>query len=96
MAKLGSATPLGKATDAVLVNVPVAVLAVCAVKLNVAVPLTSKLTVVLMFPLPPGTAQLEPADAVQVQVALLKVAGKTSVTVAPVTAIGPLLVTTIV
>lgn len=96
LAGLGSAIPVGVATVAVFVSVPVAVLAVCAVKLKVAVPFTAKLTVVLMFPVPPGIAQLEPTDAVQVHVAPLSVAGKLSVTVAPVTAIGPLLVTTIV
>lgn len=96
LAGLGSATPEGVATVAVFVSVPVAVLAVCAVKLNVAVPFTAKLTVVLMLPVPLGTAQLEPAEAVQVHVAPLNVAGKLSVTVAPVTAIGPLFVTTIV
>jgi len=92
----GSATPLGKATEAVFPSVPVAVLATCAVKLKVAVPPTARLTVALIFPLPPGTAQLEPAEAVQVQVALLNAAGKLSVMVAPVTAMGPLLVTTMV
>ena len=96
LAGFGSATPLGRATDAVLVNVPVAELEVCAVKLKVAVPFTARLTVALMLPLPLGAPQLEPADAVQVQVAPLSVPGKTSVTVAPVTAIGPLFVTTMV
>ena len=93
--EFGSAIPLGVATVAVLVSVPVAVLDVCAVRLNVAVPFTARLTVALMLPAPLGEPQLEPAEAVQVHVALLKLAGSTSVTVAPVTAIGPLLVTTI-
>lgn len=58
-------------------------------------PLTARFTAVLMLPVPVGAPQLEPAEAVQVHVALLNVAGSMSVTVAPVTAIGPLLVTTI-
>lgn len=95
-AGLGSATPFGNATVAVFVRIPVAVLAVNAVRLKVAVPLTVKLTVVLMLPFPAGVPQLEPAEAVQVHVALLSEAGNISVTVAPVTAIGPLLVTTMV
>lgn len=57
-------------------------------------PFTARLTVALMLPVPVGAPQLEPAEAVQVHVALLRVAGRLSVTVAPVTAIGPLFVTT--
>ena len=96
LAELGSAMPLGCATVAVFVSVPVAVLAACAVNVKVAVPFTARFTVVLRFPVPLVAVQLEPADAAQVHVAPLNVAGKLSVTVAPVTAIGPLLVTTIV
>ena len=40
--------------------------------------------------------KLDPALAVQVQVPIVKPLGAVSVTVAPVTALGPLLVTTIV
>ena len=93
---LVSVVPAGGATVAVFASVPVAVLETVAVRLNVAVPLTSRFTVALIFPVPFGAPQLEPADAVQVQVALLNVFGKVSVTVAPVTALGPALLTTIV
>mgnify|MGYP005610608787 CR=1 FL=1 len=44
----------------------------------------------------PLAAQLEPAVAAQVQVALVTLAGKLSVTVAAVTALGPALDATIV
>lgn len=57
-------------------------------------PFTARLTVALMLPVPVGAPQLEPTEVVQVHVALLRVAGRLSVTVAPVTAIGPLFVTT--
>lgn len=95
-ALFGSVMPLGVATEAMLVSVPVAVLAMVAVTVNVAVPFTARLTVALMLPLPLGVPQLEPAAAVQVQVAFVSVFGKLSVTVALVTATGPLLLTTIV
>jgi hypothetical protein len=66
-----------------------------AVAVKVAVPPDSRLTLALRFPLP-DAGQLDPADAAQVQVTPLTCAGKLSVTVAPVTALGPPLLTTIV
>src|SRR5438874_2614511 len=48
-----------------------------------------------MLPVPLAV-QLLPADAAHVQLALLMPAGSVSVTVAPVTALGPALLTTIV
>lgn len=91
---VGSVVPLGAETVATLVSVPDALLESVAVKANVAVPLAAKLTVALMLPEPLGVPQLDPAEAVQVHVALLSELGRLSTTVAPVTALGPLLVTT--
>ena len=73
------------------VPVPLAV----AVTVNVAVPPLSRSTLSARFP-EPLAAQLEPALATQVQLALESEAGKLSVTVAPVTALGPAFDATIV
>ncbi len=89
----GSFTPTGAVTVAVLEMVPVP-LAV-AVTVNVAVPPLSRSTVAARLPAPLA-GQTEPPLAVQVQVAPLSCAGKTSVTVAPVTALGPALLATMV
>lgn len=91
-----SRTPTGAVTVAVFDRVPVAPGAIVAVRVNVAVPETSSDTVVLILPAPAVAPQLEPALAVQVQLAPLSVPGKVSVTVAPVTADGPALLTVIV
>src|SRR6266550_2455892 len=61
----------------------------------VAVPPLSRFTKALRLPLPLA-GQLEPADAAHVQVTALSCAGKTSLTVAPTTALGPALLATIV
>src|SRR6266550_2059402 len=66
-----------------------------AVAVKVAVPPLRRLTKALRLPLPLA-GQLEPADAAQVQVTALNCAGKTSLTVAPTTALGPALLATIV
>ena len=58
-------------------------------------PLLRRLMVSVMLPVP-DAVQVDPADATQVQVAPLSVAGRVSVMVAPVTFDGPLLVATIV
>ncbi len=63
--------------------------------MNVAVPALSRFTLADRFPLPLA-GQVEPADAAHVQVTALSGAGKTSLTVAPTTALGPALVATIV
>src|SRR5882762_10612063 len=82
----GSLVPAGAVTVAVLLIVPEPAVTV-AVAVKVAVPPTSRLTGALMFP-EPLAGQLEPADAAHVQVTLATWAGKLSVTVAPVTALG--------
>jgi hypothetical protein len=90
----GSVMPFGGAAVAVFTSVPVAVLETLAVKLNVAAPPDNRLTVALIFPPPLAAPQLDPAVAVQVQIAFVRMTGKLSVTVAAVTALGPSLVTT--
>src|SRR2546427_10379996 len=89
----GSFTPAGAVTVATLVSVPVPVTVAVAVK--VAVPPTSRLMLVLRLPLPLA-GQLDPADAAHVHVTPLTWAGKTSLTVAPATALGPAWLATIV
>lgn len=93
---VGSVTPFGATTVAVLLIVPVASERTVAVKVNVAVPLAARLTVALMFPLPFGLPQLDPADAVQVQLAFINCGGRLSVTVAPIIELGPLFLAIIV
>jgi hypothetical protein len=88
--------PAGGATIPVLSRLPVAAALMFAVTVYVAVPFTSRLTVLLMLPLPLAAAQLEPADATQVHGADVIAAGNVSVTGALVTGLGPLLVTVIV
>lgn len=60
------------------------------------VPFTATSAVVLMLPVPFVDPQAEPAEAVQVQVAFVRLAGRLSATAAPVTALGPEFVTTMV
>ena len=90
----GSFSPAGAVTVAVFVIVPEAAVTV-AVAVNVAVPPFRRLTLALRLPLPLA-GQLDPAEATHVQVTLATWAGKLSVTVAPVTALGPALLATIV
>src|SRR5439155_1715119 len=66
-----------------------------ALPVNVAVPPLSRFTLAAMLPLPLA-GQLDPALAAQVQAPIVRPAGAVSVTVAPVTALGPLLVVTMV
>ena len=88
--------PAGTATVAVLASVPDADGDTVPWTVKVAVPPSSRLTAdVLILPLPEA-GQLLPAMAAQVQLTLVIAAGTVSVTVAPVTANGPLLVTTMV
>src|SRR5437016_5569800 len=89
----GSFTPAGAVTVATLVSVPVPVTVAVAVK--VAVPPTSRLMLAFRLPLPLA-GQLDPADAAHVQVTPVSWAGNASLTVAPVTALGPALLATIV
>src|SRR5438445_114127 len=90
----GSLIPAGAVTVAVFVIVPELAVTV-AVAVNVAVPPLSRLTLALRLPLPLA-GQVDPADAAQVKRTLATCARKLSVTVAPLTALGPALLATIV
>src|SRR5262245_19879211 len=95
---LGSVTPAGGATVAVLVNEPVAEGSIATVKVKVTVALTGRSTVVARAPTPlvgPVTVP-PPLLALAVHVAAVTPAGSGSDTLAPVTALGPLLLTTMV
>jgi hypothetical protein len=87
-AAVGSVTPAATATVTVFTSVPVAAEAMVAVRVNVAVPLGSRSTVVLMFPRP-DAGHVEPAEAVHVHVTPERVAGTVSVTVVATAADGP-------
>lgn len=89
---LGSVMPAGGAIYAVLTIDPVAPFDTVALIVYVSVPFAKMFAVVLILPLPP--AQLDPLDAVQAQVTLVKLTGNVSVIVALVIALGPALVTT--
>jgi hypothetical protein len=91
----GSGTAPGGVTVAVLTSEPVAVGNTDDVTVNVAVEPGARLTVVLIPPLPLGAAQLPPAEAAQVHVAAPNFEERGSVTVAPLTALGPLFLTVI-
>lgn len=92
----GSVEPLGEVTLAVFVTGAVASVGKVAVKVKVAVPALARLTVVLMLPVPLTAPQLDPLDATQTHETLVRMAGTLSATVAPVTGLGPSLVTVIV
>src|SRR2546428_104651 len=92
---VGSVTPTGAAIVSVLAIEPLALPATVALTVNVAVPALSSFTLAAMLPLPLA-GQLDPTLAVQVQAPIVKPAGAVSVIVAPVTALGPLLVATMV
>ena len=94
-AGVGSVTPAGGATVAVLARLPVAAAAIRPVTVNVTVAPTGRLTVVLMLPLPLAV-HVPPPVPVHVQVTPLSDAGMVSATVAAVTAEGPALVAAIV
>ncbi len=91
----GSGMPAGGATVTVFVMSPNASERTGAVTVNVAVPPLSRFTRASMVPLPEA-GPLDPALYVAVHVGLENSAGITSTTRAPVTAVGPSLVTTIV
>src|SRR5260370_442810 len=94
--KLGSVTPAGSVTVAVLLRMPVALAATVALTVKVAIPPTGRLTVVPMLPLPEAEPHEPPADPTQFQLTPVRAAGMVSVTVAPVTALGPAFEATIV
>ena len=92
----GSVTPPGGAIVTVLFCAPVVAGGTVPVTVNVAVPPTSRFTAAVTPEGPPLAGQLDPADAVHVHVKLLNAAGSGSLTVAPVTTLGPRFVATIV
>jgi hypothetical protein len=93
-ARIGSMTPAGAATVAVFVRVPIAPGAIVPVRTKVALPPTSRATGSSTPPFPDG-GHVEPADAVQVQLTVIRTGGGGSVTIAPVTGSGPAFPTTI-
>src|SRR5512139_2494073 len=84
----------GWVTVAVLLSVPVAPAGRFPVTVYVALPPTSRLSVVLMLP-KPLAVQLDPGDAAHVHVTPVSTAGSVSVTLLPIASSGPLLVTLI-
>src|SRR4051794_15498968 len=95
---VGSVTPCGGLAVVVLTRVPVAEELTWTVKVKVTVALTGRSTVVARAPLPlvgPETLP-PPLLAVAVQLAVVTPPGKGSDTLAPLTALGPALLTTIV
>ncbi len=95
-ALLGSPTPGGAATAAVLVTVPSWFKAIVASMVNNADSPAARSTVVTMSPAPLAAAHAELGSAAQVHATPDRPAGITSVTAAPATADGPWLVTTTV
>src|SRR6266508_1796291 len=95
---LGSVVPLGGVTVALLTNCPVVPLGTVPLSVKMALPPLTRLTVVAMLPVPLAAPHAFGAVAEQVQVnpAPLRAAGSGSETAAPVTSLGPLLVTTTV
>src|SRR5438093_324940 len=93
---LGSAIPAGPVTRAVLRREPVAEGETVALRVKVAVPPLSRLTVVLIEPVPLAAPQLDPADGTQFQVAPVIAAGTLSATPARGSSDLPLFLTTIV
>src|SRR5262245_19662369 len=88
---LGSVTPAGGLTVAVLVRVPVAEGSIWTMMVKVTVALTGRSTVVARAPLPlRGPVTLPPPVApANVQLPVVAPAGRGSATLAPVTALGP-------
>src|SRR6188768_3708730 len=91
-----STAPAGGVTVAVLTSGPVAFAAIRPVTVNVARSPASSVTVVARLPVPDAAAQLDPVSATHVQVGATSAIGNTSVTLAAVARLGPMLVTTIV
>src|SRR5438445_715933 len=92
---VGSVTPIGAAMVAVLALGPLALSPTRRSSVLVAVPPLTRLTEAERLPLPLA-GQLDPAEAAQVQAPTVRLAGAVSVTVAALTALGPLLVATMV
>jgi len=81
--------------EAVFTTEPVALAETVQFAVNVTVPLTGRFTLALMLPVP-DAGQFPPTVPKQLQVQLCSPAGKVSVTVAPVTLLGPALLATMV
>ena len=96
MALEGSVTFAGGVTLALLTSNPVAVAETVPLSVKVTLPLRAMLISVSRSPAPVATLQLEPALAVQVQVAPVIEAGSVSITRAPFAALGPAFLTMIV
>ena len=91
---VGSVTPPGGATVAVLLKVPLALASIIALTVNVTLAPAGRFTFALMSPLPP-TGQVPPPAPTQVQLDDVIYAGNVSATVAPTTLLGPGLLATI-
>src|SRR5258706_11377161 len=103
LAGVGSVMPAGGFTVAILTIVPVALAATVAGTVNIMTAPTFIVTRALMFPEPVGephavvtTPPLPALLTAHVQLPRVRPEGATSVTVAPVTSAGPLLVTVMV
>jgi hypothetical protein len=92
-AAVGSVTPAGGAIVAMFTRTPVADAAIVPVTVNVTDAPTGRFTEALMLPLPLA-GQVPPAVPLHVHVVPVNVAGIVSVTVAAVTADGPVLLAT--
>src|SRR5262245_13949360 len=90
----GSVAAAGTAIVAALTSRPVAPDAIVPVNVNAAVPPAARSTVVAIAPAPEDAPQAEPASAAHSHDAAPSTAGSASLTVAPVTALGPWFVTT--
>src|SRR5262245_8172915 len=89
--------PVAGVAVAVLTSPPVAVGSICTVKLKLTLAPTGRLTVVDRAPVPlVGPVTVPPLVSVTVQVAAVTPADSGSNTVAPLAALGPALLTTIV
>src|SRR5262245_28564914 len=92
----GVVSPVGAATVAVLIRVPVTDELMEATAVKVTVPPGSRVTVVLMGLLPLAWATLEPGEATAVQLTEVIADGKKSVTAWSTAVLGPWLRTTMV
>src|SRR3989442_312101 len=93
---VGSVAPPGAVTVAVFTRVPVAPGATVALTVNVAIPPTGRLTVAPMSPLPEAEPHEPPAEPTLGKLTPGGSAGIVSVTVSPVTELGPAFEATIV
>src|SRR5262245_4767997 len=93
---VGSTTPGGTCATTRLMSCPVASGATLPVSENVTEPPDTIVTVVAMTSVPFGWAQALGRTAVHVHVTLVRVTGGVSVSVAPVSALGPLFVIAVV